>query len=75
MNLNQPTIYRIRVQGRLDPGWSASFGELAFSVERDPSGAATTAMQGLLADQAALFGLLLQIRDLGLPLVSVEIVK
>jgi len=62
-----PGRYEIRVKGHLDSRWAASFGGL--SLTRESGG--TTAIQGPVADQAALHGLLQQLRDLGLPLVSV----
>ena len=60
-------IYRIRVEGLLGPGWSDWFDDLAVS----PSDDGDTLLTGCLADQAALFGILHKIRDLGLTLVSV----
>lgn len=59
--------YEIRLTGHLDARWSAWFDGLA--VSRDGDG--TTVISGLIADQAALHGLLQRVRDLGLPLVSV----
>ena len=60
--------YEIRVQGRLDERWVAWFDGL--SVRRSDDG--TTVISGGIADQAALHGLLQRVRDLGLPLLSVE---
>ena len=59
--------YEIRVAGRLDARWSARFDGLALSHEAD----GTTVLNGPIADQAALHGLLQRVRDLGIPLVSV----
>jgi hypothetical protein len=59
--------YEIRVQGVLEPGWSAWFDGLQLSSE--PGG--VTVIAGEVADQAALHGLLAKVRDLGLPLLSV----
>jgi hypothetical protein len=59
--------YEVRVQGRLDPRWAAWLSGLAISHTRD----GTTVLRGQLADQAALHGLLHQLRDIGLPLLSV----
>jgi hypothetical protein len=61
---------RVRVQGELAPTWSSVLADLA--VAADPDG--TTLVTGVLADQAALHGLLAAIRDLGLSLVSLETV-
>lgn len=63
-----PINYRIRIQGHLAPEWSEWFGGMV--VQRQPDG--TTTLTGPVRDQAALHGLILQVRDLGLPLISVE---
>ena len=64
----EPVRYELRVQGALDERWSAWFEGL--EVSSDQSGQTTIA--GLIVDQAALHGLLVKIRDLGLPLLSVR---
>lgn len=63
-----PTGYRIRVGGHLDDHWSAWFGDLTLTHHSD----GTTSLSGAVSDQAALHGLLVKIRDLGVTLVSVE---
>jgi hypothetical protein len=65
-------MYRIVVQGRLDESWSARFDDMALTVERSEDGSAVTTLSGTVSDQPALHGLLARIRDLGLPLLSVE---
>jgi hypothetical protein len=68
----QPAMrYQIRVEGVLDPGWSAWFDGM--EVAGDARG--QTTITGPVADQAALHGLLTRVRDLGLPLVSVHRVQ
>ena len=59
--------FAIRVQGHLDARWSAWFDGMAVTTQKD----GTTLIEGQVADQAALFGLLLKMRDMGLPLLSV----
>jgi hypothetical protein len=59
--------YEIRLKGHLDTRWAAWFDGLSLSLESD----GTTIIQGPVADQAALHGLLQKVRDIGLPLVSV----
>jgi hypothetical protein len=63
-----PVYYRIRIRGHLDPGWSDWFDGLAITQEVD----GTTSLAGPLIDQAALYGLLSRLRDLGATLVMVE---
>jgi hypothetical protein len=61
------TDYRIKLKGRLDPKWSDWFEQMAISTEDGQ-----TILTGPVADQAALHGLLVRIRDLNLTLLSVE---
>jgi len=65
---NRPSVYQIVVKGSLDGRWSDWFA--GFSVA--PQAKDETLLAGLVADQAALHGLLTKIRDLGLPLLSVK---
>jgi hypothetical protein len=60
--------YEIRLRGHLDAHWTAWFD--GSTVSRESGG--TTVISGSIADQAALHGLLQRVRDLGLPLVSVQ---
>lgn len=62
-----PRCYSIRIQGHLSAEWSDWFGGL--TIHCHPDG--TTTLSGPVADQAALYGLLLRVRDLGLPLLAV----
>ena len=68
--MGQGSKYGIRIRGQLGPEWSSWFTGL--SVDAEPSG--TTRLSGRLADLAALHGLLAAIRDLGLTLVSLELI-
>lgn len=65
---DNPAVYRITVRGNLEDKWSAWFE--GFSI--NPYGNKDTVMSGVVADQAALHGLLAKIRDLGLPLLEVK---
>lgn len=60
-------IYEIRVAGHLDQRWSAWFGGLLLSYEGE-----TTLLRGPLVDEAALYGVLMKVRNLGVPLLSVN---
>jgi hypothetical protein len=64
-------FYQIRVEGHLRSEWSTWFDGL--TITNEPSGQAVLA--GLVVDQAALHGLLAKVRDLGLPLLSVNRVE
>ena len=60
--------YRIRVKGRLDKRWSDWFNGFTLTYPTDDE----TLLDGRVADQAALHGLLAKIRDLGLSLLSIN---
>lgn len=64
---DQPAVYQIRIRGHLDPHWADWLGGLTLTLEKDE-----TLITGVVADQAALFGLLRKVRDSGLPLLSVN---
>ena len=63
-----PARSRIHIRGHLDPAWSTWFDGLTVTRAND----GTTELAGPLADQAALFGLLAGLRDLGATLLLVE---
>ena len=63
--------YEIRLAGHLDAHWTTWFDGLDVSHQHD----GTTVISGLIPDQAALHGVLQRVRDLGLPLVSVNRVE
>ena len=65
-----PPIYRIRVQGMVDPSWSNWFEGMEIASERADDGTVVTALTGAVADQAALRGIMLKIWDLNLTVVS-----
>ncbi|HVN55299.1 MAG TPA: hypothetical protein VMT46_13280 [Anaerolineaceae bacterium] len=66
--MKTPAVYEIRVEGNLTPNWSEWFAGLSICPE--PGG--RTLLSGRLEDQAALHGVLIKIRDLGLVLVSLN---
>ena len=65
--MNEPELYEIRIAGHLSVTWKARFEGLCMRL--DPGG--ETVLSGTL-DQAALHGVLIIVRDLGLKLVSVN---
>jgi hypothetical protein len=64
---HESRVYEIRLKGHLEARWAERFEGLSFTHARD----GTTVISGPVIDQAALYGLLRQVRDLALPLVSV----
>jgi len=66
--MDKPTHYLIRVNGHLDESWADWFEGL--SISNLEGGEAT--ITGTLPDQAALHGVLNQINNLGVELLSVE---
>ncbi|MGH9134363.1 MAG: hypothetical protein ACRDZZ_10535 [Ilumatobacteraceae bacterium] len=58
--------YEIRLKGHLGSRWAAWFEGLSLTHEADGN----TVIHGPVVDQAALHGLLLKLRDLGIPLIS-----
>jgi hypothetical protein len=63
--------YRIQVKGHLRPEWTEWFDDMTVVHEVD----GTTTLSGPVADQAALHGLLIKVRDLGLELIAVSRVE
>jgi hypothetical protein len=68
---NHPMVYQIRIEGHLGPEWADWFDGLTITLEEDGD----TLITGPVIDQAALHGLLKKVRDLGMPLLSVDPVK
>ncbi len=67
----QPAVYQIRLKGHLGPQWTDWFGGLTVTLEDDGD----TLLTGPVIDQAALHGLLKKVRDLGMPLISVNCIE
>jgi len=68
---NQARIYQIRIQGHLGRQWTDWFAGLRITLEDNGD----TLLTGPVVDQAALYGLLKKVRDLGMPLVAVNQVE
>jgi hypothetical protein len=65
---SRPTVYQIRVKSHLGSGWTDWFEGLSITLQENGD----TLLTGPVVDQAALFGLLRKVRDLGMPLISVN---
>jgi len=70
-DLDQLTVYQIRIRGHLDRRWTEWFGDVSITLEVNGD----TLLTCLVVDQAALHGLLRKVRDLGMPLISAIRVK
>jgi hypothetical protein len=62
--------YEIRIKGHLDESWADWFDRLTISHEDSGQ----TLLSGPLSDQAALHGVLNRLRDLGVELISINLV-
>jgi hypothetical protein len=65
---DQPINYQIRILGHLGPQWMDWFDGLTIMLEEDGN----TLLSGPVIDPAALHGILKKVRDLGMPLLSVN---
>ena len=66
--MDEPHVYEIRIEGHLSDLWSGWFAGLEIHNDRNGE----TTLNGLLVDQAALFGVLNKVHGLNLTLVSVN---
>lgn len=66
--MGTPIFYAIRIQGHIGDSWSSWFEGLTIRHEENGE----TVLSGPLADEAELYGVLMKIRDLGLPLVELK---
>jgi hypothetical protein len=71
LDFNEPWAYEIRLKGHLGPEWSDWFDGLTITPEDNGE----TLITGAVTDQAALFGLLKKVRDLGIPLLAINCIK
>ena len=71
IDISQSPVYEIRIKGHVDSQWTDWFESLTITLEEDGD----TLLTGAVTDQAALYGLLKKVRDLGMPLLSVNRVK
>ena len=74
LTLDQPVTYQIKVPELLDDSWSDWEGEITIIGEKDDDGLPATTLTGTF-DQAALQGLLRHLYSMGLPLISVQVLR
>jgi hypothetical protein len=67
-----PSEYEIKVKGHIDEEWSSWFADLTIRTGFGEDGTPITTFTGRLVDQAALHGVLARIRDIHVPLISVN---
>lgn len=68
---SEPEIYEIRIKGHLPERWADWFDGLTITLQED----GVTVLAGPVVDEAALYSLLRKVRDLGMPLLSVNRVQ
>lgn len=64
--------YEISLQGHLDKRWVSRFEGMILENTFDRQGAPVTVLSGIITDQSALHGILAKIRDMGVPVISVN---
>ncbi len=72
LGMQQSSAYRIRVEGWIADRWKDWFNGMAIALEGGGEALATSLLQGVVSDQAALLGLLQNLYNLGFPLLLVE---
>jgi len=70
-HFDESGLYEIRLKGHLNDRWVSWLGDVTISLEDDGN----TLLTCPVIDQAALHGLLKRVRDLGMPLLSVNFVE
>ena len=70
-HFNESGLYEIRLKGHLNDRWADWFGDAIITLENNGN----TLLICNVIDQAALHGLLKRVRDLGMPLLSVNFIK
>jgi hypothetical protein len=71
---DMPARYCLRLQGRVSAVWSDWLADAAVNFEGEGRNIVTV-VSGTVRDQSALFGLLSFVRNLGVPLISVEAIQ
>lgn len=64
--------YEISLKGHLDERWACQFGGMSIKNTLDLQGFPITVLSGTIVDQAALHGVITRIRDIGIPVISIN---
>jgi len=72
ISIDQPAQYRIRIRGELDEHMSERMSGMQISHKTQEDDSIVSTLEGKLVDQAALFGVLVSLYNMRLPLISVE---
>ena len=72
INMYDPAVFCIRVQGDLDESWCEYFGTQSLTMRVDESGSPATTLISTPVDQSALVGMINHLNALGVPIISVE---
>jgi len=71
-NFKEPAVYKIVVQGVIDPQWTETNWGLQVSVSKGKGSQSITSMVGQINDQAALSGILSMLYDMHMTVISVN---
>ena len=75
LTLGEPASYRIEVQGRLDETWSGRLAGMRITTRSGKDNIDSTTLSGRVRDQAELMGVLNNLYELHLSLLSLEIIS
>ena len=75
LDRSQSSKYQIKIQGRITEGWADWMDDLEIMTERKSNIITITTLTGVVKDQSGLHGLLNRIRDLSIPLISVQFIN
>lgn len=70
-----PQTYRVSVESHLSPDWLAMPGVVTLTTGYDATGWPTTTLLLRVVDRAQMLGVLYEMHDLNLSLLSVELVR
>ncbi len=72
LGMDQPSLYQIRVEGWITERWKDWFSGMEITREESTEARTISRLEGVIADQAALQGLLQKLYNLGFPLLTVQ---